>query len=212
MCGRYLVWPPSTGRPVTSGPHFDALVLAGGAATRLGGIDKMLVVVDGRRLIDHAMAAVEPARLTICVGSPRSGTSRARWTSETPPGGGPVAAIAAGLPLVTSPDVVLLAADLPFVRVGHVRRLVEALESSDGPAAPDGAMFIDPQGRDQPLLSAWRTTALRSVIPAEPAGLGLRRVLAPLVVRRLVGGDDLLDCDTPEDVASARRRRDGPDE
>jgi molybdopterin-guanine dinucleotide biosynthesis protein A len=197
---------------VTSGPHFDALVLAGGAATRLGGIDKMLVVVNGHRLIDHAIAAVERARLVICVGSPRSGTGQARWTSESPPGGGPVAAIAAGLAQVTSPRVVLLAADLPFVRAGHVRRLVEALESSDGPEAPAGAMFIDPHGHDQPLLSAWRTSALRSVIPAEPAGLGLRRVVAPLAVRRVVGGDDLLDCDTPEDVASARRRRDGPDE
>jgi molybdopterin-guanine dinucleotide biosynthesis protein A len=190
---------------------FDAIVLAGGSATRLGGIDKMLVVVDGTRLIDRALAAVDAARVVVGVGSARPNTGRTLWTVESPPGGGPVAAIAAGLAHVASPRVVLLAADLPFVGPRHVARLLQVLDDGerdapcDARTAPAGAMFTDPQGVDQPLLSAWDSAALRDVLPDQPAGHGLRRVLASLPVRRVPGGEDLVDCDTPEDVASARR-------
>jgi molybdopterin-guanine dinucleotide biosynthesis protein A len=183
--------------------EFDAVVLAGGAASRLDGADKMLVVVDGVRLLDRAVAAVAAARVIVGVGLARPGTETVRWTSETPPGGGPVAALAAGLALVTSSRVVLLAADLPFVRPEHVERLLRAL---DEPPKPDGVLFVDDQDRDQPLASAWRTAALRQALPPDPAGLGLRRVLGPLTVRRLPGGKDLVDCDTAADVAAARQR------
>jgi molybdopterin-guanine dinucleotide biosynthesis protein A len=186
--------------------EFDAIVLAGGSATRLGGADKMLVVVDGVRLIDRALAAAAGARSVIAVGPPRPDTSGVRWTQENPPGGGPVAALAAGMTAVETPAVVLLAADLPFVSSEHVARLLAALAAG---RPEDGAMFTDPAGREQPLLSVWRVAALRRVLPADPHGQGLRRVLARLRVRRLPGGEDLVDCDTPADVDIARRRAAG---
>jgi molybdopterin-guanine dinucleotide biosynthesis protein A len=188
---------------------FDAVVLAGGAATRLDGVDKMLVEVGGVRLLDRAVAAVAGAERVIVVGDPRPGVRDVRWAREQPAGGGPVAALAAGLTLVESPRIVLLAADLPFVARRHVAALLDALD-----AAPerDGAMFVDPGGRDQLLLSGWRTGRLRAELPVEPAGAALRRVLAPLAVQRLPGENDLLDCDTPADVDAARRlaREEGP--
>jgi molybdopterin-guanine dinucleotide biosynthesis protein A len=179
-------------------------VLAGGSATRLDRRDKMLEVVDGQRLLDRVLGAVTGARQVIGVGAARAGTPNVRWVRESPPGGGPVAALAAGLTAVTEPVTVLLAADLPFVATTHVQRLLAALDPNT-----DGAMFVDPDGHDQPLASAWWTAGLRRVLPEEPAGAGLRRVLAPLTVHRLPGGDDLLDCDTPSDLERARRRATG---
>ncbi len=184
-------------RPVA----FDAVVLAGGTAARLGGEDKMLLEVGGVRLIDRALAAVAAARRRVVVGPRRPDTAAATWLRESPPGGGPVAALAAGLTAVESEVVVLLAADLPFVAERHVADLLSALE-----APVEGVLYVDADGYDQPLLSAWHTAALRAVLPPDPVGHGLRRILAPLTIRRLPGDDDLIDCDTPAEVATARQR------
>lgn len=187
------------------GAGFDAVVLAGGVASRLGGRDKMLEVVGGIRLIDRALTAAADAGRVIAVGDEREATAAALWVREQPPGGGPVAALAAGLELVDAERVVLLAGDLPFVDRRHVTALVGALNESDAA----GAMFVDPDGRDQPLLSAWWTASLRKVLPDQPAGAGLRRMLAPLEALRLPGEADLMDCDTETDLAAARARADG---
>ncbi|HSP39063.1 MAG TPA: molybdenum cofactor guanylyltransferase [Frankiaceae bacterium] len=183
---------------------FDAIVLAGGNSRRLGGRDKLLEVVGTRRLIDRVLDAVSAADRIVAVGEKRDGTGAATWVREEPPGGGPVAALAAGLQQVSGALVVLLAGDLPFVQQLHVDRLLEVISAAEPTAA--GAMYVDRDGRDQPLLSVWRTGRLRDVLPSDPAGHGLRRVLAPLDVIRLPGGDDLVDCDTPEDLAAARAR------
>jgi molybdopterin-guanine dinucleotide biosynthesis protein A len=121
-----------------------------------------------------------------------------------------VAALAAGLALVNQPFTVLLAADLPFVSAVHVRSLLQPLQ--DHWADPvDGVMYVDRNGRDQPLVSAWRTVRLRAVLPEAPAGCSLRRVLARLRVQRLLAHDDLIDCDTPAELEAARIRA-GSDE
>lgn len=161
----------------------------------------MLEVVGGVRLIDRALTAAVDARRLIAVGDERPATA-AVWVREEPPGGGPVAALAAGLRQVEAELVVLLAADLPFVARAHVRQLVETLGSTTGA----GVMFVDRDGHDQPLLSAWRTSSLRRVLPDQSTGAGLRRVLAPLDVARLPGDADLVDCDTEAELAAARRR------
>ncbi|MEE4545309.1 NTP transferase domain-containing protein [Streptomyces sp. V4-01] len=76
---------------------YDAVVLAGGAARRLGGADKPALPVGGRMLLDRVLAACPGARATVVVG-PRRPTSRpVRWTREDPAGGGPLPALAAGL-------------------------------------------------------------------------------------------------------------------
>ncbi len=196
---RSSAWPRSTGDLLTA---FDAVVLAGGTARRLGGIDKMLVEVAGQRLIDRAVAAVRAADRVVVVGEARDGVADVTWAREEPPGGGPVAGLAAGLARVEASIVVLLAADLPFVVAGHVNRLLDRLAADP---AVDGVQFVDADGRDQPLASAWCTAALRAVLPRDPSGAGLRRVLAPLTVARLTGAADLQDCDTDDDIEAARR-------
>ncbi|MFF0480446.1 DUF6457 domain-containing protein [Streptomyces sp. NPDC004435] len=75
---------------------YDAVVLAGGAARRLGGVDKPGLRVGGRALLDRVLAACAGARLTVVVGDPRPTVRPVRWTRERPAGTGPVAALAAG--------------------------------------------------------------------------------------------------------------------
>ncbi|MDH6123727.1 molybdopterin-guanine dinucleotide biosynthesis protein A [Kitasatospora sp. GP82] len=185
---------------------YDAIVLAGGAARRFGGADKPALEVGGRTLLDRVLAACADAGRTVVVGPPRE-TARAavHWTREQPPGGGPVAAVAAGLGHATAERVLLFAADLPFLDRPTVRRLLAALDETGS----EGALLVDAAGRDQPLAAAYRTAALRRSLAdlGDPAGLPLRRLLAPLDVVRLADPEGVAyDCDTWEELAQARER------
>ncbi|MFD2090218.1 molybdenum cofactor guanylyltransferase [Blastococcus deserti] len=184
-------------------PPYTAVVLAGGKAARLGGQAKPQLVVGGRPMLATVLAAVRDADERIVVGPPQPVPPGVVVVREQPPRGGPVAAVRAGLAEVGTEVVVVLAGDLPFVTADLVRRLRESLTG-------DGVLVVDDSGRDQYLLGAWRTAALRSAVAAATGPTSLRRVLAPLAVRRLrpivAPGrpPPWLDCDTPADLARAR--------
>uniref|UniRef100_UPI00117DF83F molybdenum cofactor guanylyltransferase n=1 Tax=Streptomyces murinus TaxID=33900 RepID=UPI00117DF83F len=141
---------------------YDAVVLAGGAARRLGGADKPGVRIGGRALLDRVLTACAAARTTVVVAAPRSTARPVRWAREEPSGAGPVAALAAGLRHTTAAHAVVLSADLPFLRADTLRRLLTAL----GESGADGALLTDAEGRDQPLVAAYRTAALRRELDA----------------------------------------------
>ncbi|MBT2454346.1 NTP transferase domain-containing protein [Streptomyces sp. ISL-86] len=188
---------------------YDAIVLAGGAARRLGGADKPALPVGGRPLLDRVLDACADARTTVVVGGRRPTARPVRWTREDPPGGGPVAAVDAGLRQSTAPLVLVLSADLPFLD----RDTVQALLTAPGPA-DDGAMLQDADGRDQPLVAAYRAEPLRREIAllatehGTLGGLPLRALTAELGLARVTGAAPLasFDCDTWEDLAAARAR------
>ncbi|MGX1620665.1 NTP transferase domain-containing protein, partial [Streptomyces sp. NPDC055506] len=89
---------------------YDAVVLAGGAARRLGGADKPGVRVGGRALLDRVLAACDGARTTVVVAAARPTARPVTWAREDPPGGGPLAALDAGLRHTTAEHVVVLSA------------------------------------------------------------------------------------------------------
>ncbi|MFJ7900253.1 NTP transferase domain-containing protein [Streptomyces sp. NPDC096198] len=195
---------------------YDAVVLAGGAARRLGGADKPGVRVGGRPLLDRVLGACSDAATTVVVADPRPTPRPVVWAREEPPGGGPVAALDAGMRRTTAECVVVLSADLPFLRAGTVRRLLAAVRASGA----EGAVLTDPEGRDQPLVAAYRSEALRralaglatgeeaSASPPHPglAGLPLRRLTDRLGLTRVPDPVASFDCDTWDDIAAARSR------
>jgi molybdopterin-guanine dinucleotide biosynthesis protein A len=203
--------------PGTPGPAapYDAVVLAGGAARRLGGADKPGLRVGGRPLLDRVLTACATATTTVVVAEPRGTARPVRWAREDPPGGGPLAALDAGLRHTSAEHVVVLSADLPFLDEATVRRLLDALRTGnapEGPAKPDGVLLTDPDGRDQPLVAAYRADALRRELAAlaaahgEVTGLPLRRLTAALDLTRISDPVASFDCDTWDDIAAARAR------
>jgi molybdopterin-guanine dinucleotide biosynthesis protein A len=188
---------------------YDAIVLAGGAAKRLGGIDKPAVRVGGRALLDRVLAACEGAARTVVVGGRRPTVRPVRWAREDPPGGGPLAALDAGVRLVEADTVLVLSADLPFLGEPTVHRLIEALDTS----GREAALLTDADGRDQPLVAAYRAEPLRrelALLATEHgnlAGLPLRLLSHELDLAR-VDADPFasFDCDTWEDISTARAR------
>ena len=198
------------------GGAYDAVVLAGGGARRLGGADKPGLRVGGRALLDRVLTACAGARTTVVVADPRPTPRPVRWAREDPPGAGPVAALDAGLRHTTADTVVVLSADLPFLEVATVRRLLTALRTG----GTEGALLTDADGRDQPLVAAYRAPALRRELTAlmEAAsmsgsaagggltGLPLRRLTAALDLTRVPDPVASFDCDTWDDLAIARAR------
>jgi molybdopterin-guanine dinucleotide biosynthesis protein A len=183
-------------------PSYDAIVLAGGAARRLGGADKPGLLVGGRTLLDAVLAGCAAAARRIVVGPPREGPAGVLWCREDPPGGGPVAALAAGIAHARADTVVVLAADMPFAGA-QVPGLVEAV------AGHDGAVLVDAGGRDQPLAAAYRREALAARLAALPdggAGVPVRVLVEGLDLARVADRSGAaLDCDTWADVERARR-------
>ncbi|PZH08841.1 molybdenum cofactor guanylyltransferase [Streptomyces sp. NTH33] len=186
-------------------------MLAGGAARRLGGADKPGVRVGGRALLDRVLAACADARTTVVVAEARPTARPVRWAREEPPGAGPLAALDAGLRHTTADHVVVLSADLPFLRPATVRRLLSALHAGEA----DGALLTDADGRDQPLVAAYRAHALRRALTALTedraahgalTGLPLRRLTAALGLVRVPDHVASFDCDTWDDIATARAR------
>ncbi|MFD3545633.1 NTP transferase domain-containing protein [Streptomyces sp. NPDC058655] len=204
---------------------YDAIVLAGGAARRLGGADKPALSVGGRALLDRVLDACPDAGTTVVVGGPRPTARPVRWTREDPPGGGPLAALDAGLRQTTAELVLVLSADLPFLDRDTVRSLLTAPGKAGGAggtggtggatasAGREGALLRDPGGRDQPLLAAYRAGPLRRELALLTAAHG---ALAGLPLRALTAGLDLtrvegqplasFDCDTWDDLSVARAR------
>lgn len=185
-------------------PPWSAVVLAGGTGRRLGGVDKPALVVGGRTLLDRAVAACRGATEIVAVGPARPTSAAVRWTREKPPGGGPVAALAAGLTaLGGSPAVVaVLAADLPLISPGLVERLVDQL-ADDGDGSVDAVAVVDGDGRVQPLVAAYRRKPLAAALGAlgDPHGRALRDVLSRLKLGTLADDAAASDIDTPGDLA-----------
>ncbi|MFI9150908.1 DUF6457 domain-containing protein [Streptomyces sp. NPDC053367] len=183
-------------------------MLAGGGARRLGGADKPGVRVGARALLDRVLGACAGARTTVVVADPRPTARPVRWAREEPAGGGPLAALDAGLRHTQAPSVVVLSADLPFLAGDTVHRLLTALRAGES----DGVLLADADGRDQPLVAAYRTDALRHGLARLTAehgaltGLPLRRLTAGLGLTHLTDPVAAFDCDTWDDIATARAR------
>lgn len=188
---------------------YDAVVLAGGSAKRLGGADKPGLTVGGLALLDRVLGACRAARTTVVVGGRRATVRPVVWAREEPPGGGPLAALAAGLRLVTADRVLVLSADLPFLDEATVAALLGALDAG----SHEGVLLTDPGGRDQPLVAVYRTEPLRRELAllatehGSPAGLPVRLLISELDIAR-IAAEPLasFDCDTWQDIVSARSR------
>jgi len=167
--------------------------------------------------LDIALEALVGVGTTVVVGAVLPTSRPVRWTREAPVGGGPLAALAAALPFLHAPNVVVLACDLPFVTAGDVERLVGTLVGTSvgtlvgqrGSAV--AAVAVDRDGRDQPLLACYSLAALRTALPPNPADASMRSLLDALEAKgplaRVSFDSDrspTVDCDTAADLARAQ--------
>lgn len=159
---------------------FDAIVLVGGAGSRLGGVDKAAVELAGRTLVSYALEAVDAARTLVVVGETAAAEvpERAIRVVEDPPRSGPAAGTVAGLRAIEEPAAwtYLVACDVP----GAVRAIQLLAEADVG--AADGVVLTEPDGRRQWLLGRYRSAALHDAAATfgDPANRSMRALLGDL--------------------------------
>ena len=189
-----------------------AVVLAGGASRRFRP-DKLAEQLDGEPLLDHVLASLpEQVTTVIVVGAVREVTRPVIFASEEPPGGGPAAALVAGLrrALDESNDaIVTLPGDSPLAgQAAGV--LLSRLGSEPNIEAVVG---IDSAGHEQPLELALRRAAAEQLLaaagPSGAAGVSARRLLdalRPGLVSHELSPAELWDIDTPDQLLAWRMR------
>lgn len=178
----------------------DAVVLAGGRSSRLGGEPKAQLRIAGATLVEHAVAAASGCRQVVVVGDRMPGTLHAR---ENPPFGGPGAGLAAGIRALDA-DRVLPPADRILVLACDVPNAARAVGVLLGSAfdGSDGLIAVDGEGRTQPLLALYSASALREAIDRPDLdGISMRSLLSDLRLETVAvpsGSTD--DVDTWADV------------
>lgn len=178
---------------------WDAIVLAGGRGTRLGGVDKASLEIDGETLLARTLRAVAGAGRIIVVGD--VDVAGAVVVQEEPRFAGPAAAIGAGVVEVAAPYVLLVACDQPF--------LAEAVPGLLDTASGDGVVAVDEDGRRQHLMSVLAAGALRASIASRSTlvDLSVRALLAPLELGEVaIPARAALDIDTWHDRDRARAK------
>ncbi len=196
----------------------DAVILSGGRGARLGGESKASLELGGVSLLDRTVAACDGVRRIVMVGDAGEWASGQRTlsgaevsvTRETPPFGGPVAALAAGMAALRDapPDAVLvLAVDMPHC-AALVPVLFGALRERD---SADAIMARDAEGVQQPLAAIYRAAALRCALESLAAENPQQASLTDLPMRAVTGRMSVdtvaappgstADVDTPADAA-----------
>lgn len=186
-----------------NGEPFNAVVLAGGTAARLDGVDKASVEHGGRTLLCWALDAVVDAGEVVVVGDPVPTDRPVTFTREDPRHGGPVAALLTGRDalLRDRPWLAVLACDMPHLTTATFRRLREASTGRDG------AVLVGPDGRRQ-LAFVAKVAAVDAVRPDHEAqhGAALQPLLARLDLADVVSvGDEHRDVDTWADLRDLSR-------
>lgn len=188
---------------------WSLIVLTGGTARRLDGIDKATVDLAGTTPMELLLQTLPPGVPVIVAGGPVPTSRPVTFRREDPPGAGPAAGIAAALPDVTTDITAIIAVDMPWA-MPIIERAVEALAREH---AADAVVPVDQGGRQQLLCSAWRTPALRKAAAAAGplANQPVRALLTDAVLVELpleadADLDDLADIDTPADLDRARQR------
>jgi molybdenum cofactor guanylyltransferase len=158
-----------------SRPEITAVVLAGGRATRMGGVDKGLVELAGRPMISHVLAALVPQVERVLINANRNQELYAAFgwpvvADEDAGFLGPLAGLAAGLRAARTPLVLTAPCDCPLLAPDLVSRLYSALEQ-------EGAEIAVPFDGER----------------LQPVFALVRRELADSLAAYLRGGDRKID-------------------
>ncbi len=128
-------------------PHNDitGVILAGGRAQRMGGIDKGLILLNGKPMIEHVIAALRPEIDNLLINANRNLEQYAAFGYPVIPDImdgylGPLAGIASGMRAASTRYIVIAPCDSPLIAGNLVRRLYETLtrEGADISVAHDG--------------------------------------------------------------------------
>jgi len=144
-----------------------AAILAGGAGTRLSGRDKGLAVLNGKPLIEHVLAAIQPQAGSVLICANRNAAQYAEYGRVLPDAAvgfrGPLAGIAAALAECRTAWLLTVPVDCPTPPRDLAARLAASANDASVAVAHDGV-------RTQPLFALYRrglADAARSALQSD---------------------------------------------
>lgn len=176
-------------------PYSDlsGAIIAGGKATRMGGVVKPLVAVDGVAMVDRALVALASVTDDIWIsvsGQPewaeRRRKEHVRVVSDGESARGPLAGIARVLAASQREWVLVVGGDMPWLSPQVLAWIAQAALAAD---APIDVVCPRVGGFAEPLLTAYRKRAARSAASAAAAGWGPARWVAEQTVHWLDEGE-----------------------
>ena len=116
--------------------QITGLILAGGRAQRMGGIDKGLIPFHGKPLIESAINRLKPQVSTILINANRSITKYSHYgylvlMDETPDFSGPLAGFSVGLKHCKTPYLLTSPCDSPLLPSDLAEKMVTELEGKN---------------------------------------------------------------------------------
>ena len=128
-----------------TGKLITGVILAGGQGSRMGGLDKGLLVLQGRPLVEHLLDALQPQVDAILISANRNQARYQQYqhpviSDELSGYQGPLAGFAAAMQHATTPYVLIVPCDAPVIAPDTTARLWQALqrESAELAVAHDG--------------------------------------------------------------------------
>lgn len=125
--------------------EITGVILAGGRARRMGGIDKGLILLNGKPMVEHVIAALRAEIDSLLINANRNLEQYAAFGYPVVPDImdgylGPLAGMASGMRACVTRYIVTAPCDSPLVANNLVRRLYETLtrEGADISVAHDG--------------------------------------------------------------------------
>jgi len=141
------------------------LILAGGQGSRMGGVDKGLVELNGKPMVAHVIERLAPQTDRLLINANRNADTYAGFgvpvvADRLPDYAGPLAGLDAGLHAVAGEDAWLVTCpcDSPFVPTDLVARLHAAADA----AGADVAM-VRAGGFNQPVFLLARSSVAESL-------------------------------------------------
>ena len=179
-----------------------AAILAGGAARRMGGIDKSGVTIRGRSVLARTLDVLRPNCDPIAlIGRLEAPTSLIALPDPVAGREGPLAGILAALDWSPEPWIMIVPCDTPFLPADLVPRLLAARADVD-------LVRTESLGHDHPTVALWRRDLKAPLTEAFAGGTrsiraftkGVKSALVTFDVRSY---DPFMNLNSPADVEAA---------
>ncbi|AEA46312.1 molybdenum cofactor guanylyltransferase [Archaeoglobus veneficus] len=190
----------------------NVAILAGGKASRLGGIEKGMLDVCGKRVIERLLFTFHDCSTVIVCRDEEQAELYSEFASVTIDhyrNAGPLAGIHAALKHFRA-RILVVAADMPFVK----RAVAEAIYDAGEKSGADAVIPAWSDGKTEPLLACYSFSAVEEI--EKSLSSGERKIMVPVQrlervifypVEKLKSLDErlvsFLNINTPEDLRRA---------
>ena len=184
------------------------LILAGGRAQRMGGIDKGLIPFHGKPLIESAIAKLKPQVQTIVINANRNITKYATHgysviMDETPDFSGPLAGFSVGLKVCKTPYLLTTPCDSPLLPNNLAELLAAEMERGEFQLVYASSKEVDSKVWAQPVFCLMRSNLQDSLDQFLQKGdLKIDRWFKELHTSTVIFDDPLVfaNVNTPEEL------------